>query len=191
MSFKYRNKLEMEETVVLIDEFIQKRFSPKAFASQAVSKEVLEQLFEAARQAPSSYNEQPWRFIYATKDNQEAYEKLLACLNEKNQSWAQHAPVLMLSIAKTTFTKNGKINRHAWHDTGMAVAFLSLKATELDLYIHQMAGFYPEKAKELLHIPEGYEPVAMAALGYLGEEENPNKGRKPIEEIAFEGKWQS
>lgn len=180
----------MEQTDVLIDELIQKRFSPKSFASQPVSKDVLEQLFEAARRAPSSYNEQPWRFIYATKDDEEAYSKLFTCLNEKNQSWAQHAPVLMLSVAKSTFTKNGNTNRHAWHDTGMAMAFLLLKATELGIFVHQMAGFYPDKATELLNIPEGYEPVAMAALGYLGKEENPGKPRKPVEEIAFEGKWQ-
>lgn len=180
----------MERTVVVIDELIEKRFSPRSFSSQPVSKEDLYQLFEAARHAPSSYNEQPWRFIYATKDNQEAYGNLLACLNESNQSWAKEAPALMLSVAKTTFTKNSKRNPHAWHDTGMAIAFLSFKAMELDLYIRQMAGFYPDKARALLNIPEDYEPVAMAALGYLGEEENPEKPRKPVEEIAFEGQWQ-
>lgn len=181
----------MAQRVVVIDEFIEKRFSPRSFSSQPVSIEALNQLFEAARHAPSSYNEQPWRFIYATKDNPEAYEKLLSCLNESNQSWAKEAPVLILSVAKTYFTKNGKINRHAWHDTGMAVAFLSFKAMELDLYIRQMAGFYPDKAKELLSIPEDFEPVAMAAVGYLGEEENPGKPRKSVKEIAFEGTWQS
>lgn len=173
----------------LIDELIQQRFSPRSFAEKVVNKKVLYQLFEAARKAPSSFNEQPWRFIYATKDNTEAYQRLFECLKEGNQSWARQAPVLMLSLTKSTFSKNGKINRHAWHDTGMAMAFLLFKATELDLYIHQMAGFYPDKARELLAIPEDYEPVAMAALGYLGEEENPQKPRKTVEEIVFEGKW--
>ncbi len=174
-----------------IDTLIQKRFSPRSFKDQNISRQMLEQLFEAARRAPSSFNEQPWRFIYATRDDEEAYVKLLDCLNEKNRSWAQQAPVIMLSVAKTTFSKSDVQNRHAWHDTGMAMAFLLLKATELDLYVRQIAGFSPEKARELLHIPDDYEPLAMAALGYLGDEENPQKPRKPIETFAFQGQWPS
>lgn len=181
--------MERNNQHTLINELIQQRFSPKSFADKVVNREALHQLFEAARRAPSSFNEQPWRFIYATKDKTEAYQRLFECLKEGNQSWAGQAPVLMLSLAKSTFSGNGKINRHAWHDTGMAMGFLLFKATELGLYIHQMAGFYPDKARELLDIPGDYDPVAMAAMGYLGEEKNPQKPRKAVEEIVFEGKW--
>ncbi|MEM9675080.1 MAG: nitroreductase family protein [Cyclobacteriaceae bacterium] len=170
-----------------IDTLIEQRFSPKHFADRAVSEEQLHQLFEAARRAPSSFNEQPWRFIYATQEHPEAYQKLLSCISEHNQQWAKSAPVLMLSLAKKHFSRNEKPNRHAWHDTGTAIGFLLLKATEMDLYAHQMAGFNPEKAREVLGIPNEYDPVAMMAVGYLGEEENPNKLRKPVNEIAFTG----
>ena len=93
----------------------------------------------------------------------------------------------MLSLAKKHFSQNGKPNRHAWHDTGTAVGFLLLKATELDLYAHQMAGFYPDKAREAFNISDEYEPVVMMALGYLGEEVRPEKPRKEITEFAFAG----
>lgn len=170
-----------------IDTLIEQRFSPSHFADRAVSEEQLHQLFESARRAPSSYNEQPWRFIYATQEQLEAYQQLLSCINERNQQWAKSAPVLMLSLAKKYFSRNGKPNRHAWHDTGTAIGFLLLKATEMDIYAHQMAGFYPEKAHETLGIPDEYDPVAMMAVGYLGEEENPNKPRKAVSEFAFAG----
>jgi len=173
-----------------IDTLIEQRFSPRQFADRAVSEAQLHQLFEAARRAPSSYNEQPWRFIYATQEQPEVYQQLLSCINEHNQQWAKNAPVLMLSLAKKHFSRNGKPNRHAWHDTGTAVGFLLLKATELDLYAHQMAGFYPEKAREVFNISDEYDPVAMMAVGYLGDEENPNKPRKAVSEFTFAGNSQ-
>ncbi len=172
-----------------IDTLIEQRYSPNHFAEKPVSQDHLHQLFEAARHAPSSYNEQPWRFIYATHDQPEAYRQLLYCINESNRTWAQQAPILMLSVAKKHFSKNEKPNRHAWHDTGTAVGFLLLKATELDLYSHQMAGFFPDKAREVLDIPDEYDPVAMIAIGYLGKEERPNKPRKAVSEFAFSGTW--
>ncbi len=170
-----------------LDTIIAQRYSPRNFADRSVSDESIRQVFEAARHAPSSYNEQPWRFIYATREQSETYQKLLSCINEYNQSWATGAPILMLSLAKKHFSQNGKPNRHAWHDTGTAVGFLLLKATELDLYAHQMAGFYPDKAREAFNISDEYEPVVMMALGYLGEEERPEKPRKEINEFAFAG----
>lgn len=172
-----------------INTLIEQRFSPKHFADRAVSEEQLHQLFEAARRAPSSYNEQPWRFIYATQEQPEAYQQLFSCINEHNQQWAKNVPVLMLSLAKKHFSRNGKPNRHAWHDTGTAVGFLLLKATEMDIFAHQMAGFYPKKAHETLGIPEEYDPVAMIALGYLGEEGKSDKPRKDVSEFAFAGNF--
>lgn len=172
-----------------LDTLIEQRYSPNHFAEKPVSQKQLQQLFEAARHAPSSYNEQPWRFIYATPDQPEAYEQLFSCINENNQKWAKRAPVLILSLAKKHFSKNEKPNRHAWHDTGTAVGFLLLKATEIDLYAHQMAGFFPDKAREIFGVPNEYDPVAMMAIGYLGDEERPNKPRKAISEFAFASTW--
>lgn len=180
----------MEKTsTYTLDQLLAKRYSPRSFSDQKVDMDTLHTVLDAARRAPSSFNEQPWRFIYATKDHPEEYFRLLNCLNEKNQAWAHEAPVLMIGVAKKTFTANGQPNRHAWYDTGAAVGFMVLKATEENLYVHQMAGFLPHKAKETLHIPDEYEPVVMIALGYRGNAERPQKARKPLEEIAFRGEW--
>ena len=172
-----------------LNKLLEQRYSPRSFADQPVSKATLQQLFEAARRAPSSFNEQPWRFVYATQDQPQAYERLLSCINESNQQWAQQSPVLILSLAKSHFSRNEKPNRHAWHDVGTAIGFLILKATELDLFVHQMAGFYPEKARDILGIPDEYEPVAMMAVGYRGDAERSHKPRKAVAEIAYAESW--
>lgn len=169
----------------------QKRFSPRKFADKAISEETFFEILEATRQAPSSFNEQPWRFIYAHKENSEDYRRLLSCLVEKNQQWAKQAAVLMLAVAKQTFSGNARPNRHAWYDTGAAVSMLTLKATALDVYVHQMAGFNADQARELLHIPEDYQPVAMIALGYLNDPQKVDKPRRSLEEITFQGKWKN
>ena len=133
---------------------IKKRWSPRAFADRRVEPETLKQLLEAARWAASSFNEQPWRFILATKDEPEHYARVLDCLIEGNQAWAQHAPVLMLTVARKTFTRNGKPNRHAWHDVGLAMGNMVAQATALGLLLHQMAGILPEKARVVFAIPD-------------------------------------
>lgn len=187
-----------KEVTVAVHPLILNRRSPRAFDIKPVSREVLMSLFEAARWAPSSYNNQPWRFIYALKGNP-AYEQLLSTAVEFNQNWAKHAPVLLLSIAKKTFDFNNEPNVHAWHDVGMAMQNLAIQATNLGLVIHQMAGYDPAKARQILGIPDGYEPVALVAIGYPGDinqlpeelrkmEEAP-RSRKPIEEFAFENHW--
>jgi nitroreductase len=182
-----------------VQELLEKRFSPYAFSSRPVEAEKLRKLFEAARTAPSSYNEQPWRFVLATRQVPEAFDRLLETLTERNRQWARHAPVLVLSVAKLDFTHNGQPNRHAWYDAGQAAAYLTLQATELGLYVHQMAGFDSEKARQLLEIPEGYEPAAMMAVGYLGDPESMQealrqrdkhrRARKPLDSLLFEGRW--
>jgi nitroreductase len=152
-------------------------------------------LFEAARWAPSSFNEQPWRFIVAARENKTDFEQLLNCLIQGNIEWAQNAPVLILSVAKLHFTHDGKPNRHAFHDVGLAVGNLIIQATALGLSVHQMAGFYVERARETFGLPDGYEPVGGIALGYAaGVEMLPERlwkrvqsprTRKPVEEIVF------
>ncbi len=182
-----------------IHELLEKRFSPYAFSSHPVEPEKLRKLFEAARSAPSCYNEQPWRFVVARREDAEAFERLLETLVEQNRQWARHAPVLVLSVAKLDFTHNGQPNRHALHDVGQAAAYLTLQATELGLYVHQMGGFDSGKARRLLDIPEGYEPAAMMAVGYMGDPESmaegsrqhdrPRRARKPLDSLFFEGTW--
>ena len=156
-------------------------------------------MLEASRWAASCFNEQPWSFIIATKNEPAEYDRLLSCLVESNRSWAQSAQVLMLSVAKLHFDKNGKENRHAFHDIGAASCNLSTQAMALDLFVHQMAGLDGEKARSLFGIPEGWEPVAMMAIGYLGdpqtlpellrEQELTPRVRKPLTEFIFTGKW--
>lgn len=182
-----------------IHDLLRRRWSPRAFSDRMIEPEKLRSLLEAARWAPSSFNEQPWSFIVATKENETEYNRLLSCLTEGNIPWAQHASVLMLSVAKLHFDRNRKGNRHAFHDVGLAVENLVIQATALGLFAHQMAGFHVEKARELFNIPEGYEPVAMMALGYLGdavtlpeqlrERELAPRSRKPLETFVFTGSW--
>jgi len=190
---------KLANTEYPIHEALQERFSPLAFAEQSVEPEKLKSVLEAARWAASSYNEQPWSFIVATKENPEQFNRLLSCLAEGNQEWAKNAPVLMLSVAKLHFEKNGVENRHAFHDVGQAVANLAIQATVLGLRLHQMAGFDVSKARELFNIPTEYEPVAAIALGYQGDPQSlpenlkarelSQRSRKPIESFAFTGSW--
>src|SRR3954463_9863012 len=123
-----------------VHELIARRWSPYAFADRAVSDAVLRSLFEAARWAASSYNEQPWSYIVATKADPEAFERLLSCLVEGNQAWARAAPVLALGCTSLHFTRNGKPNAAAVHDLGLASASLTLEATVRSLFVHQMIG---------------------------------------------------
>jgi nitroreductase len=175
-----------------VHELIARRWSPKAFSARPVEPEKLRSLFEAARTAPSSYNEQPWRFIVATRADRAEFDRLLSTLREANRQWAQRAPVLILSIAKLVGERTGKPNRHAFHDVGQAIAYLTFQATALGLYLHQMGGFDAERARELLEIPEGYEPVAVIAVGYLDESPDaapPARSRRALEELVFSGRW--
>ena len=114
-----------------IHNLLRRRWSPRAFSGRMVEANQLCSVLEAARWAPSSYNEQPWRFIVATKENPVEFDRLLSCLVEGNALWAQQAPVLMLSVAKLSFEKNDKANRHAIHDVGLAVENLVIQATVL------------------------------------------------------------
>ena len=187
------------ETQYPIHDLLKRRWSPRAFAERPVEPEKLKSVFEAARWAPSSNNEQPWRFIVASKDDETEWNRLLACLVENNRKWAFRAPVLILSVASLNFEEDAKPNRHALHDTGMAVENLVLQVIALGLAAHQMAGFDVEKARADLKIPPGYEPVAMIAVGYPGdpdllpdylrERELQPRTREPISSWSFSGQW--
>lgn len=182
-----------------IHELLARRWSPRAFAERPVEAKKLQSLFEAARWAPSSNNEQPWRFIVANKTDETQWNRLFACLVEGNRVWAVRAPVLVLSVASLYFGETGELNRHAMDDTGMAVQNLAIQATALGLVVHQMAGFDIERARKDLNIPSEYEPVAMIAIGYPGEptllsgtiheREVAPRRRHPVSSLVFGGEW--
>ena len=176
------------------------RWSPRAFADRPVEPEKIRRMLEAARWTMSSYNEQPWRYVVASRhEDPDAYERLLHCLTEGNQEWAHHAPVLMLSFYKTTFSHNDHANRCAPHDVGAASAALTFQATAMDLYVHQMAGIQQDVIRETYDVPEGFEPMAGLAVGYLGDpamlgeakqkSERSPRSRKGLDEFVFGEEW--
>jgi nitroreductase len=152
-----------------VTDLIRKRRSIRAFSPQQVEHEKISSLFEATRWAPSSTNEQPWVFIYASKHQPELWEKLFEPLNEGNKVWAKDAPLLILSLTRKHFTRYSGVNEHALYDLGAANAFLSLQAVDLGLQVRQMAGFDPVKASQLLNIPDDLQIGVFMAVGYPGD----------------------
>ena len=173
---------------------LESRWSPRAFREEAIEKEKLYRILEAATWAPSSYNEQPWRFIVGEKGN-ETYDKILNSLLDGNMLWAKQAPVLMVCMAKKHFSQKETENFHFMYDAGQAVAHLSIQALQDGVYAHQMAGFHFEKLKIHFNIPEEYYIMTVIALGYLGkpdildenlkEIEMKDRERKPLSEIVY------
>jgi nitroreductase len=182
-----------------LEALILARRSGYAFADRPVEPATLERLFEAARWASSSRNEQPWSFVIATRERPEAFERLASTLAPANAAWAKQAPVLMLSVARREYEDNGKPNRHALHDLGQATAQLLLMATALGLATHPMGGFDVDRARELLEIPATHEPVAMIALGYPGRNQDlpeplqarlrAQRLRHAPDRFVFDGRW--
>jgi nitroreductase len=182
-----------------IHELIRERWSPRAFSDKPVPPDVLRSIFEAARWAPSSNNEQPWAYLVAIKNDKENFDKMLSVLVEFNAQWARSAPVLALAEAKLNFAKNNAPNRNAQYDTGAASALLSVEATAQGLAVHQMAGFDPEKARQVFGIPPGWEPIAALAIGYPGDpaslppplkdRELAPRTRKSIAEFVMANQW--
>jgi nitroreductase len=182
-----------------IHELIARRWSPCAFSDRPVSDDDLRSLFEAARWAASSYNEQPWSYIVATKANPAEFERLLSCLVEGNQPWAKAAPVLSLGCASLQFARNHKPNAAAVHDLGLASATLTVEATARGLSVHQMIGILPDRARDLYRIPEGVQALTGLAIGYLADPSTlpemyrqrdlAPRQRKPLAEFVFGGLW--
>jgi nitroreductase len=156
----------------LILEIIQERWSPCAFSSQPIEEFKLKALFEAAGHAPSCNNEQPWVFVYVTQDEKEIFDQYVSFLNDGNKFWAKNAYALIITLARTTFIRNGNLNRYAFYDTGMAVTNLVLQAESFDIYVHQMAGFSVEKVQAFLQLNGDIEPITVMAVGYLGDGAN-------------------
>lgn len=150
-------------------DIIRKRWSPRAFSDLKVSQDDMNKIFEAARWAASSANEQPWSFYYAFHGT-EGFKKLWECLDDYNQTWTAKAAVLIASVERKLNSK-GQPNDWSRHDVGLADAHILLQATALDIYAHPMAGFKRDKLVETLGLELNFEPVCMIALGYIGKSE--------------------
>lgn len=183
-----------------IHQLLSSRWSPYGFADKPVSGDDLCSLFEAARWAASSYNEQPWSFIVATREEPEDYARLLACLVEGNQAWARFAPILVLTVAKRRHARNDKPNKAAEHDVGLAVANLTVEATARGLAVHQMIGIDPEKARASCGVPIGWDVLTGLAIGHaepaasrlpepVQQRDRAERSRKPLADLVFGGTW--
>jgi nitroreductase len=181
-----------------IHELLRRRWSPRAFVERPVEHDKLRSLFEAARWAPSAFNAQPWNFIVATKDDKRVYERLFRCMPARNQRWAYLAPVLLLTVT-SLYRPDGKLDRFAFYDVGLAVENLVLQATALGLACHQTGGLNVEKARTGFSIPDAYEPTDIIAIGYMGDvdslpddlrdQELEKRQRKPLNDFVFSDRW--
>lgn len=184
-----------------IEPLLAQRYSGVSYdPERMVTSSDLRKLAEAGRWAPSCFGDQPWRYLLCSKsNNRPAWDKAYACLNEKNQEWCQHAPLLVVICHDTLFVHNDKPNIHGAYDTGAASMSICIQATALGLMTHQMAGFSTDKARELFAIPERYKPIAMMAAGYqLDEAQLPEqfrerelkpRARSPLDSRFFGGEW--
>lgn len=180
-----------------IHSLLQYRWSPRAYKAQALSKEQINTLLEAARWAASAFNEQPWRFLIADRNNTATFETMLGCLVPANQTWAENAGLLMISFAHTTFNRNGKPNRHAFHDVGLAAGQLALQATAMGLQAHMMAGIDRDQIAQSYTVPADHEAVAAIAVGVpdqpdslgepLAERERAPRQRNECSSFCFSG----
>ena len=185
---------KLAKTKYGIHPLLEKRWSPRAFREDAVEKEKLQRIFEAAQWSPSCMNEQSWRFIVGEKGN-ETYNKIFDSLTENNQRWVKHVPVLIVSLAKKYFERNGKENLYFMYDTGQSVAHLTFQAMHEGLYVHQMGGFNHEKIKNYFNVPEEYDVMSVIAIGYIANpdildediklRELEERERKDLSEIVF------
>lgn len=166
---KLPNALKERQPDHPIHELFLKRWSPRAMDGQPVSDDDLKRLFEAARWAPSTYNEQEWRFLYAHREG-EHWQTFFDLLMEANQAWCKHASVLVVALSKKTMTRNGKPNPVHSLDTGMAVQNLMLQAAAMDnLITHGMAGFDRGRTRTTLQVPDDFEIECMIAIGHPGD----------------------
>lgn len=169
-------------------DLIKERFSPYEFTDRSISQKDMNILFEAAGKAASAFNEQPWRFVYALKEDEEVFKNIHECLVEGNQGWTKDVAALVIAVVSKNYEKNGSKNTVRKHDLGLAVGNLSVQAQSMGIHLHQMAGIIPRNCVEKLNIPDGFEPITAIALGYY-EGESGVKERKAVDEIAFKGTW--
>lgn len=184
-----------------IHDLIAQRWSPRAFSDRPVEQATLLSLLEAARWSASCFNEQPWRFIVAVRNDAATFEKIVSCLSDSAKRWMPQAPVLMLTVARLYFEADGSPNHHALYDLGQAVQNLTLQATSMGLFVHQVAGIYPKLAHEIYNIPEDqYRVMTAIAIGYYGDPDSLHEKdkakefqpriRKALSEVVFGQNWE-
>jgi nitroreductase len=194
---KHNNITKIRKVENSINPLFVNRWPPRAMSGEEISHDDLMGLFEAARWAPSSYNNQPWRFIYA-KRNTDHWQRLFSLLVEGNKTWAKNAAVIVVVISRKNFEFNEKPAITHQFDAGAAWENLALEATSRELVTHGMQGFDFNEARKVLGIPDSFDVIAMIAIGKLGQKENLPRdlqereylsNRKPLEEIVMEGKF--
>ncbi len=192
---KLPDPLEYRRADRPIESIFLKRWSPRAMSGEPLTDDELMNLFEAARWAPSTYNEQEWRFLYARRDT-EHWPAFFDLLMDANKAWCHQAAVLVVVLSHKVFERNGKPNPVHTFDTGAAFENLALQGTAMGLVVHGMAGFDRDKARTTLKVPDDYAVEAMIALGRPGDPANlppelrdreKPSGRKPVAQIVREG----
>ena len=179
-----------------INKAIKERWSPKAFSEKAVSKKMIELLFEAARRAPSARNEQPWQYYFVERSNKNIFGDILGLLTGINPDWAKESQLFIISVMKKNYDYKNKPNGKALHDIGAANVSIAIQAAEMGLQVHQMGGFDKEKTSEYLKLdPEKFEPVTVFAVGFPDDEreqtteliqrKKQSESRKEIGEFVF------
>lgn len=186
-------------TDLLLQPLLLKRYSPRAFSDKAVDKQILHRIFEAARWSASCNNEQSWRFIVGMKNRGDTYQKIYDCLLDGNKRWVKYAPVLMLICSAKEFSYNHSNNPWHLYDAGQAAVHITIQALHEGIQVHQMAGFYPQKATDSFAIPPEFTVATIMALGYAGDpamldddlkaKEIAPRIRKPLSDIVFSGNW--
>ncbi|MCF6766688.1 nitroreductase family protein [Thiotrichales bacterium 19S3-7] len=190
--------LKKAETSTPVHELLENRWSPYVFSNKPITNDDLKAIFEAARWAPSSYNDQPWRYLLATQDQIETYQNIFSCLVEGNQAWAKNAYALAIGIIVKNLSVNDQPNRAALHDLGAASMSLTIEAARRGISVHQMIGIIPDKVRTTFNLPDTVEAYTALAVGYLGNEsdyqnaetflkdrDQTERNRKSIEQIVF------
>jgi len=183
-----------------IHPLLTERWSPYVFDPRPVEPEKLRSCLEAARWAPSSFNEQPWFFLLARREDDQEFRRMLGCLVPANQEWAQDSSALLITVVKRCFERNGKPNRVAEHDLGLAAGNICAQATALGLFVHQMEGIDIEKARTTYGVPQGHDPWTGIAIGYaaeparartekFAERDRARRNRRPLAQFVFGGEW--
>jgi nitroreductase len=192
------NRIKRADTSAPIIDVLAERWSPRAWQDRPVEDAKLVRMFEAARWAASSGNEQSWRFLISRRHFDASWDDALACLDDGNQEWAYAAPVLVITAAAST-TSRGRPYKHAWHDLGLAMGNLCAQATADGLHVHQMGGILPEEVRVRFGVPQDFDVVTAATIGYLGDPDTLSerrrktelepRTRRPLEETLFTGAW--
>ena len=162
------NLLKIAKNKYPVIDIIKNRWSPRSFTERLIAKNLINSILEAARWSPSSFNEQPWRYILGFKNKGDNFSKIFDALHGFNKKWTINAPLLMVCCCKRNFSHNNMPNVHAAYDSGQSIAYLTMQAMSENIYVHQMAGFDKTILKNNLNISDDFDICTVIALGYLG-----------------------